>query len=81
MSHFVVDEALDRGVLDALARHDAAALTTLPRAKMHAGSSEILNWIAAAGALEGLAMETIDYVPCYRSPAGTGVGMGFAIWR
>ncbi len=22
-----------------------------------------------------------DYVPCYRSAAGTGVGMAFAAWR
>jgi 3-O-methylgallate 3,4-dioxygenase len=25
-------------------------------------------------------MELIDYVPCYRSPAGTGCAMGFAQW-
>jgi 3-O-methylgallate 3,4-dioxygenase len=23
----------------------------------------------------------IDYVPCYRSPAGTGNAMAFAYWR
>jgi 3-O-methylgallate 3,4-dioxygenase len=26
-------------------------------------------------------MTLIDYVPCYRSPAGTGCAMGFAEWR
>jgi seryl-tRNA synthetase len=26
-------------------------------------------------------MDMIDYVPCYRSEAGTGCGMGFAVWR
>jgi hypothetical protein len=25
-------------------------------------------------------MRLIDYIPCYRSPAGTGCGMAFATW-
>jgi len=29
----------------------------------------------------GLKMKLIDYVPCYRSPAGTGNAMAFAYWR
>ena len=28
----------------------------------------------------GLPMKLIDYVPCYRSEAGTGSAMGFARW-
>ena len=28
-----------------------------------------------------LEMNLVDYVPCYRSEAGSGVGMAFAIWR
>ncbi|HVQ74736.1 MAG TPA: extradiol ring-cleavage dioxygenase [Candidatus Binatia bacterium] len=80
LSHFVVDEALDRRVLDALARRDAAALTALPGAQLDSGNSEIRNWIAAAGAVEHLSMTLVDYVPSYRSEAGTGVGMAFAVW-
>jgi hypothetical protein len=26
-------------------------------------------------------MNLIDYIPCYRSPAGTGCGMAFATWE
>jgi len=26
-------------------------------------------------------MEVVDYVPSYRSEAGTGVGMAFAVWQ
>jgi hypothetical protein len=81
LSHFVVDEALDRHVLDILARNDAAAIAALPRAKLDSGNSEIRNWIAAAGAVEHLQMKLVDYVPCYRSEAGTGVGMAFAVWQ
>ena len=29
----------------------------------------------------GMKMKLIDYVPCYRSPAGTGNAMAFAYWR
>src|ERR1700704_6157262 len=47
-----------------------------------AGTSEIKNWIAVAGAMSesDLPMTLVDYVPCYRSEAGTGSGMGFATW-
>lgn len=81
LSHFVVDERLDRDVLDMLAKKDAAALSALPLAQLESGNSEIRNWIAAAGALEHRAMELVDYVPCYRSEAGTGIGAAFAVWQ
>src|SRR5260370_2055266 len=81
LSHFVVDEELDRAILKALADKDRAFLQTLPRSKLQAGSSEILNWIAVAGAAEGIDLDWFEYVPGYRTPAGTGTGMSFATWR
>jgi hypothetical protein len=81
LSHFVVDEALDRHVLGILADRKIEAIAALPPAQLESGNSEIRNWIAAAGALEHLPMKLVDYVPCYRSEAGTGVGMAFAVWR
>lgn len=81
LTHFVIDEDLDRGVLDAIAAKDEAALSGIPRAKLRSGNSEILNWIAAAGACEGLKPFVLDYVPGYRTPAGTGTGMAFARWE
>jgi hypothetical protein len=80
LTHFVIDEDLDRGVLDAIAARDAAALAGIPRARLRSGNSEILNWVTAAGALEGLKASVLDYVPGYRTPAGTGTGMAFAHW-
>lgn len=80
LSHFTVDEALDGEVLRALRAKDADALQTLPRNKLNGGSSEIRNWICAAGALERLPVTWTDYQPGYRTPAGTGTGLGFAIW-
>jgi 3-O-methylgallate 3,4-dioxygenase len=80
LSHFLVDEDLDRGILKAMADKDAAFLQALPWNKLHAGSSEILNWVAIAGALEGLELDWFEYVPGYRTPAGTGTGLSFATW-
>ena len=81
LSHFTVDEELDCAVLDALKAKDSATLTGLPTAKLDGGSSEIRNWICAAGALEHLSCGWSDYIPGYRSPAGTGTGIAFATWR
>jgi 3-O-methylgallate 3,4-dioxygenase len=80
LTHFVIDEELDRRVLAGITDHDPELLTSLSRAHLRSGNSEILNWVAAAGALEGLAATAVDYVPGYRSPAGTGTGMAFAYW-
>jgi hypothetical protein len=76
----VLEEALDRAVLDALQSHDLDALAGLPRGWIQGSTGEVLCWIAAAGALEHLSMDLIDYVPGYRSPAGTGTGLAFATW-
>jgi 3-O-methylgallate 3,4-dioxygenase len=82
LTHFVIDESFDRCVLEALQNGDAAKLSSLPDSMFQSGTSEIKNWIAVAGAMAeaGLAMELVDYVPCYRSEAGTGSAMGFAKW-
>ena len=81
LSHFVVDESLDRGILDGIAQRDAWILRAAPRAALRSGNSEILNWIVAAGALERLRATIVDYVPGYRTLAGTGAGMAFARWE
>ena len=80
LSHFVVDEELDQMALEGMKQKDVAKLSQLPREKMNSGNSEIRNWIVVSGASEHLDMNLIDYVPCYRSPAGTGCAMGFAEW-
>ncbi len=80
LSHFTVDEDLDRRVLEACRSADAAAFAALPLARLESGSSEIRNWIVAAGAAEKLATAWQEYVPLYRTAAGTGCGMAFAAW-
>lgn len=80
LSHFLVDEDFDRAIIKACADKDAAFLRNLPRNKLNAGSSEILNWVAVAGAVEPLNLDWFEYVPGYRTPAGTGTGLSFATW-
>jgi len=77
LSHFTIDEALDRGVLNAIRDGDGEALASIPVAKLNSGSSEIRNWIVVAGAAAGLRTAWQAYEPLYRTPAGTGCGMAF----
>jgi OH-DDVA oxygenase/3-O-methylgallate 3,4-dioxygenase len=50
---------------------------------MKDGTSELLNWISASGSLfqTRLSGNLIDYVPCYRTEAGTGTAQGFIVWK
>ena len=80
LSHFTIDESLDREVIRAIAEKDATALQRLPRQRLNSGNSEIRNWICAGGALEHLDLRWVTYCPGYRTPAGTGTGLCFAHW-
>lgn len=83
LTHFVIDEDLDRRILAAMASSDEAALEAIPENVFKVGTAEIKNWypvIAAANAA-GLTYHQVDYVPCYRSEAGTGNAMCFAYWE
>ena len=79
LTHWLIDADFDRNFLQMLS-DDPESLTELSRDPFVHGNAEMLNWIAAAGALEGRPMKSFEYVPAYRSPAGTGCGMGFAQW-
>ena len=80
LSHFVVDEELDRRVLEGLKPGNQELLRSIPRRELNSGSSEILNWVLMAGALGGLRQQWLEYQPIYRTPAGTGVGVAFGSW-
>lgn len=82
LSHQIIDEELDQEVIQALKEKDAHRLCSLSRDRLNRapGTPEILNWVTLAGAMERCALTLLDYVPCYRSPAGTGHGIAFAYW-
>ena len=81
LSHFLCEEAFDRRVLDAMRRRDIATLSGIPQESMLSGTSEVRNWLVMLGAVPHLQCERADYIPVYRTPAGTGIGLGFAIWQ
>jgi OH-DDVA oxygenase/3-O-methylgallate 3,4-dioxygenase len=82
MSHFVIDEAFDRAFVGALKARDKSFLTSIPLKELQSGTSELKSWISLAGLIEDAdaEMHEIDYVPCYRSAAGTGTANGFYWW-
>ena len=80
-SHFVVDEEIDGITLLALSEGRTRDLINLPIERLNSGTSEIRNWIVAGSAFEDLELKWIDYIPCYRSEAGPGLGAAFAVWR
>jgi hypothetical protein len=80
LSHFVTDERLDRQLLAALRADSEEQLRTIPPKLLNAGSSEIRNWIAVAAASKHLKLVWDEYIPVYRTLAGTGCGLGFACW-
>lgn len=83
MTHYVVDEAFDQKIFAAVQEKDWQTIKTLPEDMFEAGTAEHKNWIPLYGivAEAGLNLGYMNYVPCYRSIAGTGNGMGFAYWN
>jgi OH-DDVA oxygenase len=83
LTHFVVDEDLDQKVLKAIATGDEKALTEIPENIFKVGTAEIKNWFPLISAMnaEGRRYHQVDYVPCYRSEAGTGNAMAFVYWE
>ncbi len=83
LTHFVIDEDFDRQILTAMENRDEAALAGLPENIFKVGTAEIKNWypVIAAMNAEGRRYHQVDYVPCYRSEAGTGNAMAFVYWE
>jgi len=60
LSHFTVDEDIDRLALKGPDHRRQPDLSTLPRYKLQSATTEILNWVAAAGAMGETPMDLID---------------------
>lgn len=82
LSHFVNDEAFDQDILKKLASYDYDGLAAIPDGWFQSGTSEIKIYSTVMKALQhtGAQMTLVDYVPCWRTAAGTGEGMGFMYW-
>jgi Catalytic LigB subunit of aromatic ring-opening dioxygenase len=83
LTHFVIDEEVDRAIFDAMQSGSIEKVADLGEPIFQAGTSEVKNWVPVAGAMAhlGFKFHPVDYVPCYRSEAGTGNAMAFVYWR
>jgi len=82
LTHFVIDEDLDQTILGAIAKGDEETLARIPENIFKVGTAEIKNWYPVIAAMNesGRRYHQVDYVPCYRSEAGTGNAMAFVYW-
>jgi 3-O-methylgallate 3,4-dioxygenase len=82
MSHFVCDEELDQIFLKCFKTFDFERLAQIDERSYQAGTSEVKLYVPVMLAMSQLGAQTnlIDYVPCYRTEAGTGEGFGFMYW-
>ena len=82
LSHQLIDENLDARVVAGLTSGDFNDLTEITAAQLNGapGTPEILNWVTVASAMKPVKMTLIDYIPAFRSLAGTGHGLAFGFW-
>jgi len=81
--HRQIDEQVDRTFLEGLRTGDLEPVFALGGEIYGDGTSEMKNWIPVAAAMAelGLPAQVLDYVPCYRTEAGTGNAMAFVYWQ
>jgi 3-O-methylgallate 3,4-dioxygenase len=83
LTHFVCDEAQDREFIELLGNGDLEGLANVDERIYQSGTSEMKLYVPVliAGQAMRAPMTMVDYVPLYRTEAGTGEGMGFFYWR
>lgn len=83
LSHFVVDESIDRTLIAALEHKDKDALTGFPDEALVQGTTEIKMWVTVGGAMadSNHSFSLLEYQPLYRTTAGSGVGACFGVWE
>ncbi|HXP94946.1 MAG TPA: protocatechuate 3,4-dioxygenase, partial [Candidatus Binatia bacterium] len=81
-SHFTIDEEFDREVMDAMTRGDETKLASIPEPYFWGNTCETKSWFPNVALMNDLGrkLHMVDYVPCYRSVAGTGQAMAFGYW-
>jgi 3-O-methylgallate 3,4-dioxygenase len=82
LSHFVCDEQLDQTFLKHFKSYDFEALAQIDNRTYQSGTSEVKLYVPVmvAASQLGFQMNVVDYVPVYRTEAGTGEGFGYMYW-
>lgn len=79
LSHVVVLDTFDRKVLTRPGRRGGARDAS--RGSPPVGDLRDAQLDRRGRRLPRLRLRVVDYIPAYRSPAGTGVGMAFGLWQ
>lgn len=82
LTHFVCDEELDEKFIELFRNYDFEGLAQIDNRSYQSGTSEVKLYVPVMVAMAqlGYAMNLVDYVPVYRTEAGTGEGFGFFYW-
>jgi 3-O-methylgallate 3,4-dioxygenase len=82
LSHFVCDEELDATFLKYFRSYDFDGLAAIDNNSYQSGTSEVKLYVPVMVATSqlGFTMNLVDYVPVYRTEAGTGEGFAFLYW-
>jgi 3-O-methylgallate 3,4-dioxygenase len=83
LTHFVCDEQLDRRFMRDFSAFDFDDLVSIDNRSYQSGTSEVKLYVPILWAMQqlGCKLELVDYVPCYRTEAGTGEGFAFMYWQ
>jgi 3-O-methylgallate 3,4-dioxygenase len=78
----VCDEQLDATFLKYFRAFDFEGLEKIDNRSYQSGTSEVKLYVPVMVAASQLKFEMtlVDYVPVYRTEAGTGEGFGFMYW-
>jgi 3-O-methylgallate 3,4-dioxygenase len=82
LTHFVCDEEQDKVFIQAFRDFDFERLAAIDERTYQSGTSEVKLYapVLVAMAELGFPMNLVEYVPCYRTEAGTGEGFGYMYW-
>jgi hypothetical protein len=83
LSHFTIDEDFDNEIMAAMKTGDEMKLASFSEDYYWVNTCETKSWYPTVAMMNdvGRSIHFVDYVPCYRSPAGTGQAMAFAYWE
>src|SRR5690606_38053692 len=80
LSHIGIDQQLDKRLLDAIVAGDRERVAAIPPVALQSGHCQPLNRAVLGGIVADMNCRWLEYLPVYRTSAGTGIGLAFGSW-